>query len=260
MSHRNGFGNDSHCVLLTHASETLAGTDPDYFTDSTSNHICYLSGSTLKDKDIYKFGNYYGGINTNGSWSVTGYSMDDEGWGYIKCTSDESDWDFESNDFSIDFWIYIVSAIGTSGVYGSNGVYKDNENYFGFLYDNGSLTTNTGITFLIRKSDINSLVLQGNPSLLIKTWYHIALTRHDDTFRLFFDGVLIDSIISSSYIMPNWGSESCPYLIGSAVERQGSPPSVPGSFYSISAHYDEFRISKGICRWTNDFTLPNREY
>lgn len=257
MSDRNGFGNDSHCVLLTHASETLSGFDPDYFTDSSSSsHTCYLSGTTEKELTIYKFGNQYLG-DTNGSWSVTGHSLEDAEWGWIKCTGNEEDWDFGYNDFTIDFWLYIRELYGTSGIYGSNGVWFDNDNFFGFGYDNSSLTTGEGLTFIVKESGINTLVLQGSISPQLNRWYHVALTRYEDTFKLFFDGIMIDSAISSSFKMPNWGSSNYPYLIGSLSARTETPEV---ESYSMTASYDEFRISKGICRWGSDFTPPEREY
>jgi hypothetical protein len=259
MSLRNGFGNDSHCVLLTHANETVdTFTLPYFFTESSHRaHTCYLSGSTAKDLAQYKFGALYLGDN-NGSWSVTGYSVSESGWGFIECVDNESDWDFEYNDFTIDFWIRVGESIGGSGLYGSNGVYLDKDNYFGFCYDNGSVTAGTGLTFIVRESASNSVKLQGNPTITIKSWNHIAVTRHENTFRLFFNGEIIDSTTTLTYKMPAWGSSSISYLIGAITTKTTSPPLTP--VRSMLACYDEFRISKGICRWTSAFTLPNREY
>lgn len=259
MSLRNGFGNDSHYVLLTHADETVTDISlPYYFIEkSRYAHTCYLSGETAKDLSMWKFGKDTL-VDKNGSWSVTGHSISDTGWGYIQCSGDTSNWDFGSNDFTIDFWIYPTSAFGTSGVYGSNGVYKDKDNYFGFAYDNGSITPGTGLTFFVMESSLITLSLQTAVTFSTKIWHHIAITRHVDTFRLFFDGELVTSTTSASYVMPDWGSKGYSYLIGAAVGRVGAPPLTP--VYSMSANYDEFRISKGICRWTSSFTLPNREF
>lgn len=256
---RNGFGNDSHCTFLTNANNDVVHDEGGsevygYFYDSSkgnseidiwgNGHYCKLSGAT-KQEGFGKFG--------GACWDVTGSTE----WKYIEVTGNTGgdDWSFASDDFCIDFWIRIHEVFTSRSLFGSNGTYSDNNNYWGIAYDVGQITTGTGLTFVVKNSGFNVLVLQWDPDgdISLDTWYHCAVTRRNNTFRLFWDGIMRDSTVSS-IIMPHFNEA---YLIGAAL-----PSSAPkdASFKRLSAYYDEFRITKGNPRWTSDFTLPDREY
>lgn len=251
MLDRNGFGNDSHCVMLTHSNgENINDPGPEYvtsyfFESSPVGRFCYLSGTT-KTSSYYKFGGE--------SWSMTGTTNTR----FILCSGDTSDWEMGSSDFSIDFYVRI-NVLPQIDLFGSNGVYQDVNNFWGFFYDNEILTDGSGVTFAVFEGGgLPDVKLQWDPSgsLSLDKWYHCAVTRRNQYFRLFWDGELKDEQeVLESYSMPQFKGEG--YRIGS-LAKTGSVPDV--SYKRLSAYYDEFRISKGICRWTKTFTLPNREY
>jgi len=254
---KNGFGNDSYCVLLTHANgetiNTYEGDIPNatgYFMESSNGgeqHECILMNNVGKTS-ISVFGGQ--------SWDVTGSTE----WRYITCTGNTGgdDWNMGRNDFCIDFRIYIINLNGTE-FFGSNGVYQDDRNFWGFAYDNGEITTNDGLMFIVRVGGNNTLLLQWDTipgDITLNRWHHCALTRSGNVFRLYWDGYMKATITNTNFTMPNFNE---PYLIGSTIKEGGD--FISGKSYkSMNAYYDEFRISKGISRWTSNFILPNREY
>ena len=108
-------------------------------------------------------------------------------------------------------------------------------------------------------------VLQGSyttawePSL--DTWYHIAVVRSSVTTPkalIFVDGVSkpVTEVVSlADKDLVNINGE---VWIGTLwYTPSGETPSAK---YPVNGWIDEFRFSKGIARWTNDFTKPTVPY
>ena len=78
------------------------------------------------------------------------------------------------------------------------------------------------------------------------TWYHIALVRYGTSIKLYVNGVSNISTSSSLGLVDNSVSLS----IGSMLTGE----------YSMNGYIDELRISKGVARWTSNFTPPTQPY
>lgn len=78
------------------------------------------------------------------------------------------------------------------------------------------------------------------------TWYHTALTRSGTNLRFFLNGVQQGSTLTSSDNV----STSNATFVGHAVLNA----------YYWNGYIDEFRVSKGIARWTANFTPPTSAY
>jgi hypothetical protein len=78
------------------------------------------------------------------------------------------------------------------------------------------------------------------------TWYHIAIVRSGNSWYWFKDGTQIGTTGSSSGSLH---SATTPLKIG----YRGDSGYLDGSI-------DEFRLSKGIARWTSNFTPSTTEY
>ncbi len=71
------------------------------------------------------------------------------------------------------------------------------------------------------------------------TWYHVAVTRSGTSLRMFINGILESSATNSSDLVAsglNLGLISTPYL--------------------MNGYIDDFRITKGVARYTANFTPP----
>ena len=85
----------------------------------------------------------------------------------------------------------------------------------------------------------------GDASLELNKTYHIAYTRKGNTFRLFKNGVLVGTGSSSESIRTD--------AIFIAIQ-----PYNPS--WTRSGYYDEFRITKGVSRYTDNFSVPSEKF
>jgi hypothetical protein len=142
-----------------------------------------------------------------------------------------ADFGMGTGDFTIDFWLNLNSVGGNQYIcdLGSNG---------------GTLQYNSGLIFYNASTGISSPLYTTKTALSVSTWYHIAYTRASGTGRLFVNGVLTAS-----------GTDARSYPTSLLyIGRYGG-----GGNY-LNGYVDEFRVSKGIARWTEDFTPPTSAY
>lgn len=91
----------------------------------------------------------------------------------------------------------------------------------------------------------------GTTTLVTNQWYHVALARSGTTTKMFLGGVQEGSSYSDSNNYLNGGSAR-PFIGSDANANNGTS--------SLDGWMDEFRVSKGIARWTSNFTPPTSEY
>jgi hypothetical protein len=153
---------------------------------------------------------------------------------------DSADWELATSqsvgDFTIDFWAMFRHAIQQTCFIRQ---VVDNSNRWLMQYHpDGYLqfyAVQTGFDF--------SKTCSWSPA--INTWYHIAIVKSGSNFYMFIDG---DSKSVTS-ISDNDGFKD----LAAALEI-GKDATYADVFI------DELRISKGIARWTEDFTPPTGEY
>ena len=158
---------------------------------------------------------------------------------YAEVQRKESGWYFGTNDFTIEFWVNFNS--GGSG--GSGG---------GFWQ---SRVAGSQLLYMYLEADalklyscVGDWTFQGRCtwSPLNGTWYHVAVSRVSGTLRIFIDGVsktITWGIGSGAGATPDAVNQ--PFRIGRREEY---------GLQEFDGRMDEFRISKGIGRYTADFT------
>lgn len=147
-------------------------------------------------------------------------------------------------DFTIEGWVYVTSLANTCCVcqkdqsFGSTFVsYAVLINSSGGLA--GSVGTGNTNTYSQNLASANGLVSTN-------TWHHIAFTRHGTTLTLWLDGVSVATAVQT-------GSP----LDGGKVMMIGRYPSGGGSADEwFPGYIDDFRITKGLARYTAAFTPP----
>ena len=157
-----------------------------------------------------------------------------DGSGDYVTVADSSDWDFGTGDFTIDgrFRTTVSTQdlrIFEIGASDSDGVQ--------LKYSDGAGKV---------AARINGTEYAYTKSISTNTWYHFACVRSSGTFYIYIDGVSIGS-----------GTSSQTVTCGTAGVAIGAD--TDGSL-GFNGWIDEFRVSKGIARWTSTFTLPVSEY
>lgn len=149
--------------------------------------------------------------------------------------ADSDDWDFGTGDYTIDFrvrcsnWATGHRCMMELGAYGSNGI-------------------------LIQRNTTGSLFYGQSGSLPSKawspsndTWYHMAFVRQGRYVYWYIDGVLFHTFDFGS--TQNLSAGTNGVRIGNGFGGN-----------NFLGWIDEFRISKGIARWTTNFTPPTSAY
>ncbi len=211
---------DSYTKLLLHCNGTDGSTT---FVDEMGKTIS-VNGSAQIDTAQSKFG---------GASALFGTTSSD----YIY-TADSEDWNFGTGDFTIDFWIYLRSE--------NNGdilrQYVDGNNQIYIYYDDDE-----GIIYRVVSGGTN-LVDLTNPTadISINTWHHVAIVRYGSLWTEYLDGSSLKTA-TANITYPNYTGNL--NIGGGGVQNK-----------SKDCWIDEFRISKGIARWTSNFTPPTKEY
>lgn len=160
--------------------------------------------------------------------------------------SPSSDWNFGEDDFTIDFWVRF-NTIGST-VYFLSGRYN-NYNKISFYLENNKLY------FSAIKNTVSSgySCTSSSYSFQTDTWYNIAFVRRGSRGLFFINGVLQPSETSIPMT-------SMPDLYEFGVYLHIGRYNGSGGLYYLNGYIDEFRISKGIARWTQNYTVPASEY
>lgn len=228
-------GIDEYTVLLLHANGQDGSTN---FVDSSlRNHPVTANGNAQIDTAQSKFGG--GSAFFNGSTD------------YLQLP-DSDNWNFSSGDFTIDFWINFtalptITKTVTLYVQGATDSVVNLSRLF--LYnDYGTYRWEFDSYNNVPAGTITVLV--NSTGLSINTWYHIALVRSGNSWYWFQDGVQqVNTVTETDEVPDNTDN----VRIGAIIN------SLTGNDY-FNGWLDEFRISKGIARWTTNFTPPTAEY
>ena len=213
---------DTYTKLLLHGDGTDGSPN---FIDETGKTMT-AAGTAEIDTAQYKFGN------------ASGFFQD----GHIS-TPDHADWNFGSGDFTIDSQVRLLALPGAGNYMVICGQYADVNNQWRLYLYNNSGTYQW--KFLVNETTTIIDWAVNSNSLSTLTWYHIALVRNGNNFMVFQEGVQQGATQVDASAMPDITSV---LYIGR----------IPG-LELFQGWLDEFRISKGIARWTANFTPPTSE-
>ncbi len=212
---------DTSTILLLHMDGTNGSTT---FTDSSGYEtINPITDSGVTVNTTYaKFGT--GSAYFNGSSTLT-----PQNW---------APFNFGSNNYTIDFWMK------ASWAQCGNGVNGDYHSPF------GNYSTSVGWMFLIYPLT-GYIVFYDHASSPSSTtnvcddaWHHVAVVRNGTSITLYIDGVA-----NSTKTAANIPDST--YYVKFGLGEQGD-----GTTRYYKGYLDEVRITKGLARWTGNFTPP----
>jgi hypothetical protein len=160
-----------------------------------------------------------------------GSSMYFDGTGDYLTAPSNAAFTFGTGDFTIEGWFYVNS-------FGANGFIP-----FDNRASNTSVPFNVGVTaaglpYLYEGATAPT----GSSGITLNTWAHIAWVRTSGVLKMFVNGV---SVYSAAYTV-NLTGTNC--TIGGGVNGLAG--------YFLNGYIDDFRITKGVARYTANFTPP----
>jgi len=216
---------DAFTKLLLHCDGDNESTS---FPDaSASEHVVTAVGTAQVSTAQKKFG--------TGSASFDGNSD------YLTIP-DSDDWFLGTNDFTIDFWVK-MNANQEGGFFGQ---YENANNYSGCKYNGNT------IFFYGRDSGVNRIYVTC-PWTYSTDWTHFALVRSGtgtNDLKIYINGEYVTTTLIAGAWDGAFSNIISPFYVGTWLSV--------GEY--LNGYIDEFRISKGVARWTANFTPPTEAY
>ena len=212
----------SSVALLLHMDGANGSTT---FTDSSSNArtVAGFGGAAISTGQS-KFG---------GASALLGVGK------YL--TTDDIVGEFGTAPFTVECWLYLTQA-GT---------------YFPTIFSNyATFGTSVMVLFEGTSGDKWELTYDGNypgivsgADIAYNQWVHVAVVRDADTLALYVDGVQEGTADVTGV---NLDGNANAFFINAA----GDAPSVTNA----TGYFDEFRVTKGVARYTANFTPPTAPF
>ena len=213
---------DAYTVVLLHMNGADASTT---FTDE-SGKAWTRAGAAQIDTAQSKFGGASGLFAAGTTDDINTPDLD------IWQLDDGSN----STKWTVDFWCRFNGDPGVA--------------IMGFISQRSAAATQWNIRLNNNALELNNgdgsiaMTKAWNPATAV--WYHVAVVKDGTTYYMFVDGTLLTSSYSSNAVLQNVPDT---LKIGKS-----------GTADYFTGWLDEFRISRGIARWTTGFALPVGEY
>jgi hypothetical protein len=145
-----------------------------------------------------------------------------------------------SGDFTIEAWLYRTAsgAASDSGIVSRGAPTTLNGFVFGY----------TSANVLVFNFNYSGSIVTGVTVIPANTWTHVAVSRNGNTFRLFVNGVLDATATSTNSQTTNAGDI---FYVGRSGYDSGR---------IVTGYLDDVRITKGIARYTSNFTPQTSQW
>jgi len=164
-----------------------------------------------------------------------------DGNGDFLSINSTSEFDFGTSDFTVEAFVYLAN---TSNDYPT--IFA-NDNSGVFDANSASFFVESSTRQLVMKTNVE--IVRSSVVLEVQRWYHVALTRQSNTWRIFVNGVLVGSDTASGTL--DFSSNKT--LIGADGWTSGTDSNWIG-------YMDEFRVTKGVARYTSSFPAPAQQF
>jgi hypothetical protein len=219
-----------------------------------TNESTTFTDSSNTPKTVTAFGD----AKVSTTQSKFGQSAIFDGTGDYLEIANNAAFDFGTGDLTIEAWLYISANSGTDpeGNRGASVVntWNASGSLSGYALNvlGNSTTTGTGLAF-DTWSSASATVYRATVNVSQATWHHVAVSVSGGTRRLFLNGTEASgstSTVSSGYTQAN--SLGNAFRIG-----RSSYINYP---LALNGFIDDLRVTKGVARYTANFTPPAAEF
>jgi hypothetical protein len=210
----------SPVTAITNTSLLLNFTNAGIFDSATINNMETV-GNAQVSTSVKKFG--------------TGSMAFDGNGDYLYRQDRNKIANFGTGNFTVEAWIY-PTAVGNGTVFDCRNTDTSSG---GFYF--GLFTSNTLMLYT------NNTITSGG-TVSTNTWSHIALVRNGSTWTMYLNGTSVATYSSSANLTDD------NFCIGSSFVVASS------SANYLNGYIDDLRITKGIARYTANFTPPTAAF
>lgn len=167
-----------------------------------------------------------------------------------------SSWDLDLADFTVESWVYLTSDSAVNGRGIRDAVIVANTNlvetaYWSFYIGGSSTVTGTNLGWY-QNNGTNAAGWQVNYSFNKNTWYHVAMVRSSGVLTAYINGVSVGS--SAEFSLKKTGNSTGVLGVGRHILSTNNP-----YLDDFNGNIDDLRITKGIARYTANFTPPTTQ-
>jgi len=230
---------------ISNTARWTTGFTPDtspYTSDANTKLLLHFDGDVSDSAHV---------VTSNGNPQLNATTTKFDGAVYFDGTgdylsvADSDDFSFGVDSYTIDFWIRWNGSVSNDSIMGQS--------------QGGGDTQKWAIVYGAVSAGNMTLAINFNPGSAYNrhfawapsadTWYHLAFVQDGptDTLYFFVDGIGTGSTYNHYQGMPNVAST---LNIGADGEL----------WKYLNGYIDELRISKGIARWTSNFTPETGPY
>jgi hypothetical protein len=205
-----------------------------------ANAVLQLNGTSAAIYDSAMIATYETLGNAQSTGVIKKYgnsSLYFDGSGDYLITPSSPLFNLGTEDFTIEGWIYQTGLsnlypgiVGTSIAFGA-GAWA--------VLSSHSTSGVRKLQMYVYNYNASSPIVLGTTTLSDNTWYHFAVTRSGSTFRLFVNGT-VEATTTSTASLNN---------VNAAVNVGAQQ-----NTYVFQGYIDDLRITKGIARYTSNFT------
>lgn len=231
---------DSYTTLLLHGD---GANDSTKIIDSSkpySPHILTANGNAQINTSSPKFGDG---------------SMFFDGSGDYISTPDSPDWNLGDGDFTIDFWVRFntLPALGGATNVSQNIVSQTDSTPNGWgvmLWVWSGDNTHYRLNFHSKDGTTYGVDKYWD-TVTAGTWYHVAIVRSNSNISMFINGSQTGTSSAYAHTIPD---------IANDLWVGGKQYNIYVTTSPLDGWLDEFRMTKGLARWTSGFTPPTSAY
>jgi hypothetical protein len=137
-----------------------------------------------------------------------------------------------TGDFTIEMWVY-PTDVSSYGFFGKAGTTR-------------GAWANTNILYFDQAFDGSQQLYTAANFLTVNTWTHLAFVRSGSNFYIFRNGT---SVSYSGTVVPS-----------ATIDLSGGYLGKTPIGYGLTGYMDEVRITKGVARYTANFTVPTAPF
>lgn len=154
---------------------------------------------------------------------------------------------FGTENFTMEGWFYFNSVASRGSIINTGWSETNYATQGGFTLDIAGTASGT-LAFALGTMNAGAFWMAGLGTFTTGVWYHIALVRNGTNISIYQDGISIGSntLTNSSVLVANLGT----LYVGA----------YGGGSLAFNGFCDDFRITKGIARYTTNFTPPTQAF